>query len=84
MGQRGRVDPATLSSILTEIDDPTLRLEVWRLCTALAEADGRLKDGESSVLATAAREWRVGDDCLETSHMLRVSVPGRWVAPAEA
>jgi hypothetical protein len=38
---------------MAEIQDPTLRLKVLRLCVDLAEIDARVTEGESVVLVAA-------------------------------
>lgn len=52
-----RVDPHTLSQLLSEIDDPTLRERVLALCVQVAEADDHVSDGESLVLTHAVEQW---------------------------
>ncbi|MBN3782135.1 TerB family tellurite resistance protein, partial [Burkholderia sp. Ac-20345] len=38
----GHLDQATLETLLTEIDDPDLRVRIIELCLAVASADGHL------------------------------------------
>ena len=52
-----RVDSGTLASLLSEIDDPALRVKVLRLCLTVFAADEHLADGESSVLIAATKCW---------------------------
>lgn len=52
-----RVDPHTLSQLLSEIDDPTLRERVLALCVQVAGADDHVSDGESLVLTHAVEQW---------------------------
>ena len=52
-----QIDPRTLSQLMAEVEDPVLRLEVLRLCIAVAEADGHVADGESIVLVSAVEQW---------------------------
>ena len=54
-----QVDPATLQSLLAEVRDPALRERVLALCLEVAEADGRLTEGEGQVLAHAGLAWRL-------------------------
>jgi hypothetical protein len=56
-----RLDPSAIASMLTEVRDQRLREKLLELCVALAEADGCIQDGEASVLAAAARQWRIAD-----------------------
>lgn len=52
-----RVDPATMASLLAEVDDPALRAQVLALCLELAEADAHVDDGESTVLVALVEHW---------------------------
>lgn len=52
-----RVDPATMTALLAEVDDPALRDEVLGLCLELAEADAHVDDGESTVLVALVEQW---------------------------
>ncbi len=52
-----QIDSRTLAQLMAEVEDPTLRLEVLRLCVAVAEADGHVADGESMVLVSAVEQW---------------------------
>lgn len=51
------VDEYTLSELMGEIDDPTLRRKVLGLCVRLAEVDGHVVTGESIVLVAAVEHW---------------------------
>lgn len=51
------VDDATLASFFGEIEDPSLRRRLLRLCIEVAEADGHVDDGESIVLTAAVAHW---------------------------
>ncbi|MBN3785259.1 hypothetical protein G3O06_48445, partial [Burkholderia sp. Ac-20345] len=53
----GHLDQATLETLLTEIDDPDLRVRIIELCLAVASADGHLANGEISVLGTILTAW---------------------------
>jgi len=52
-----RVEPYTVAQLLREVEDPVLRARVWRLCVAVADADGHIADGESFVLVHAVDQW---------------------------
>ena len=51
------VDERTLADLMSEVQDPALRLTVLRLCVQLAEIDAQVDDGESIVLAAAVEHW---------------------------
>lgn len=51
------VDECTLADLMGEIQDPTLRLKLLRLCVELAEADAHVAVGESIVLVAAVEHW---------------------------
>ena len=55
-----KVDPATLSELLGEVDDPVLRLKVMRLCVDVANADQHVAEGESVVLSAVLDHWGAG------------------------
>jgi len=56
-GAACRVDEATLSALLSEIDSPALRLRVLNLCAAVSGADRHWSDGERLLLETALADW---------------------------
>lgn len=56
-GDACSVDPLTLQHLLAEVHDPALRERVLVLSLAAAEADSRITDGESLVLAAAVERW---------------------------
>jgi tellurite resistance protein len=56
-GDASQIEPALLSQLMAEVDDPTLRRVVLRLCVAVVEADGHVADGESVVLVNAVEQW---------------------------
>ncbi|MCU0928536.1 MAG: TerB family tellurite resistance protein [Burkholderiaceae bacterium] len=62
-----RVDPATMASLLAEIDDPALRAQVLALCLELAEADAHVDDGESAVLVALVEQWGLQRAMFEPS-----------------
>ena len=59
------IEPRTIAQLMAEIDDPTLRWSVLRLCVAVAEADEHLADGESIVLAGAIENWGLHRQMLQ-------------------
>ncbi len=52
-----RVDERSVASMLAEVQDRHLRERLLKLCIAVAEADGRIEDGESSLLTAAVEQW---------------------------
>jgi hypothetical protein len=54
----GDLDGDLLTTLMAEIDDPTLRRKVLRLCLAIAVADDYLADGEIALLAAMLEAWR--------------------------
>jgi hypothetical protein len=53
------VDPDTMRSLMNEIDDPVMQVEVVELCAAVIDADEHLSDGECIVLEAAAEHWKL-------------------------
>lgn len=51
------VDERTLAALMSEIEDPALRLKLLRLCVQLAEVDAQVDAAESIVLAAAVERW---------------------------
>lgn len=51
------IAPWALAQLMAEVEDPTLRLCVLRLCVAVAESDDHIADGESIVLVSAVENW---------------------------
>lgn len=51
------VDERTLADLMSEIQDPALRLKLLRLCVQLVEVDARVEAAESIVLAAAVEHW---------------------------
>ena len=60
------VDERTLAQLMGEIDDPTLRRQVLRLCVGIAEVDSRVTDGESTVLVAAVEHWGLHHQMLNS------------------
>lgn len=58
----GAVDDSAWTSLMAEVDEPTLQRKVLQLATAAARADRHLAEGEALVLAAARRHWGVADD----------------------
>ena len=52
-----RVDEETLAHLAAEVEDPRLRQAVLGLCCAVANADGRVTDGEWVVLTAMLDQW---------------------------
>ena len=60
-----RVDSGSLAALLSEIDDPALRVKVLRLCLTVFAADEHLAEGESIVLIAAIKCWGLPRDRRE-------------------
>ena len=60
------VDERTLAHLMGEIDDPTLRRQVLRLCVEITEVDSRVTDGESIVLVAAVEHWGLHHEMLNS------------------
>lgn len=60
------VDAYTLTELMAEIDDPTLRRKVLGLCVQLAESDDEVAEGESVVLIAAVEHWGLHYQMLTT------------------
>jgi hypothetical protein len=56
-----QLDERAMLSMLSEVQDQHLREKLLKLCIAVAEADGCIEHGESSLLAAAAAQWQLGD-----------------------
>lgn len=56
-----RLDGSALGALMDELTEPALRRRVLAQCLALAEADGRLADGEVAVLDAALQRWAVDE-----------------------
>lgn len=54
-----RPNEQTMAAMLDEIRDPALRQRLLALCIEVVEADGRIEQGESSVLAATAAQWQL-------------------------
>ena len=51
------LDGASLDSMLDEVRDPMLRMEVLQLCIVACTADGRLEETESRIIRAAVARW---------------------------
>jgi uncharacterized tellurite resistance protein B-like protein len=71
-GGSSRVDAGTLDSLLAEVQDPQLQLEVMQLCAAVVETDAHVAEGESAVLAAALTQWGLPQ---ATAHQPRSAAP---------
>ena len=60
-----RVDPRTMAGLMAEVDDPSLRIRVLRVCVAVVEADGHVAEGESIVLLAAVEHWGLHREMLQ-------------------
>lgn len=61
------VDERTLAELMGEIQDPTLRRKLLRLCVELAEVDARVDEGESTVLVAAVEHWGLHQEMFQPS-----------------
>jgi len=61
------VDERTLAELMGEIQDPTLRRKLLRLCVELAEVDARVDEGESTVLVAAVEHWGLHHEMFRPS-----------------
>jgi uncharacterized tellurite resistance protein B-like protein len=61
------VDERTLADLMAEVQDPTLRLKLLRLCVELAEVDAHVDEGESSVLVAAVEHWGLHHEMFRSS-----------------
>jgi uncharacterized tellurite resistance protein B-like protein len=61
------VDERTLRDLMSEIQDPELRLKLLRLCVELAEVDARVDEGESMVLVAALEHWGLHHEMFRSS-----------------
>lgn len=52
------LDDSVRGQLMAEVQDPELQETVWRLCEAVALADGHLADGEVELLDRMAFAWR--------------------------
>jgi uncharacterized tellurite resistance protein B-like protein len=52
------LDDSIRRQLMAEVKDPSLQETVWRLCEAVALADGHLADGEVELLDRMAFAWR--------------------------
>lgn len=62
-----RVTPRSLGVLLADVVDPALQRTVLSLCVRLAEADGRIADGESALLVAAVEHWGLQHEMLSES-----------------
>ena len=64
------VDEYTLADLMGEVDDPVLRRKVLYLCVQLAEVDGHVAEGESTVLSAAVAHWSLHYQMLRAAQPL--------------
>ena len=70
-----QIEPDTLAQLMAEVADPALRLQVLRLCVAVAEGDGHVADGESAVLISAVEQWSLHHQMLQPAERPVPSLP---------
>lgn len=61
------VDPGTLASVMSEVDDRVLQFAVLQCCATVVEADGHVAPGESIALTSAVDHWSLQRDMLAPS-----------------
>jgi Tellurite resistance protein TerB len=59
-----QLSPELIEQLLSEVQDPALRLKVLRICIAVAHADHQIHTGESMVLLAAMEAWDLTPDSL--------------------
>ncbi|MBE7941511.1 TerB family tellurite resistance protein [Ramlibacter aquaticus] len=55
----GGPGPGFVDAALAEVRDTGLRREVLDLCSAVAQADGHVSEGERALLTSVARGWKL-------------------------
>lgn len=53
------IPPATITGLLSEVNDPVLRRTVFELCAGVARADRMMHEGELILLIEAINSWRM-------------------------
>ena len=61
------LDERSLADLMSEIQDPALRLTLLHLCVELAEVDAHIDDGESIVLVAAVEHWGLHREMFRSS-----------------
>lgn len=61
------LEPAALSALLAEIDDPALRRKLLRLCIAVVEADQTVTPAESLIVGAAVEHWGLHREALQSA-----------------
>lgn len=59
-----RITPRSLQGLMADIDDPALQRKVAALCVQVAEADGRVAEGEAALLMAAVEHWNLQHEML--------------------
>lgn len=77
-GDTCKVDPDTLSQLLQDIDDPSMRQKVLSLCVSVIEADTHVTETESSMLAAVMSQWHgYQTEARQTGNTYN-SAPSHW------
>lgn len=58
------LDDCEVARLMAQITHPGLRMRLLRLCLRMAEADGRVEDGEVFVLNAAVEHWGLHREML--------------------
>ena len=61
------LEPASLSALMAEIDDPALRRKLLRVCIAVVEADQTVTAAESLIVGAAVEHWGLHREALESA-----------------
>lgn len=51
------IDPILLDGLLLEVQDPLLRIGLWKTMADIVQADGRVDSREMTLVRRAARAW---------------------------
>jgi Tellurite resistance protein TerB len=62
------LDECEVARLMAQITHPWLRVRLLRLCLQMAEADGRVEEGEVFVLNAAVEHWGLHREMLETAN----------------
>lgn len=60
------VDDGTLTALMGDIVDPSLRRRLLRLCIEIAKSDAQVAEGQSIVLSAAVEHWGLYREMLRS------------------
>ena len=77
------ISPATIASLLSDVDEPALRCTVFELCAGVARADRMMHEGELIVLLEAIDKWRIdqGSHASVAPSVLQAPAPRASTSP---